>query len=348
MTKIFRHPQKFPWKSDWKTDTLLIFDRVLLKHPATAAWLRRFPVRYPVRAGEGLKDLRAFPDHLEAIARLSSGMASRKMRIVVVGGGSVGDFGGFVASVFKRGVQLVQIPSTWLAALDSAHGGKNGLNLRGAKNQIGTIYEASEIHLVKKLLCLQPRARAFEAAGEALKISLLKGGRFSKIAWQPESTSNESLWKELPLVIEGKMSIVRRDPLEKSGLRHLLNLGHTLGHVFEAALGLPHGLAVAYGLVFAVSFSRAQGICSEQSYEKMISHPLWGLYVPSDLYRRCLQVPPRQLESLLLQDKKRSGRQTLRFVFLKSIGRPLIRDVKVSALVAEVQRQRRLLRGLHG
>ena len=68
------------------------------------------------------------------------------MSIAVLGGGSVGDFGGFVASIFKRGVRLVQIPSTWLAAIDSAHGGKTALNVEGVKNQIGTFYPAEKIY----------------------------------------------------------------------------------------------------------------------------------------------------------------------------------------------------------
>lgn len=321
----------------------MIFDRVLLRHPVSARWVRRFPRRYAVTAGEDLKDLKAFPRHLDKISALASGLASRRLTIFVAGGGTVGDFGGFVASVFKRGVRLVQVPTTWLSALDSAHGGKNGLNVRGAKNQIGTIYPAAEVHLVKALLATQPAARVTESAGEVLKIALLKGGPLARMKWDPETAGLEEMWRSLPLVIRGKMSIVREDPFEKSGLRHLLNLGHTMGHVFEASLKLPHGLAVAYGLVFAAAFSRARRECGETAYRRIVSSPMWGLFIPSPLYAKCLSLPPAKIRGLLLQDKKRTRGLSLRFIFLRDVGRPVIREVSVDEVLAEVQRQKKLL-----
>lgn len=347
MSRLVFHSRGTPWSPAWRDDALLIFDQGLSRSKPMGAWIKKFRFRYGVPAGEELKDLRAFPRHIERILKISAEIPNRRLRIVVLGGGSVGDFGGFIASVYKRGVPLLHVPTTWLAAVDSAHGGKNGLNVAGIKNQVGTIHPADEVHLVKTFLATQPSARAFEAAGEVLKIGLLKGGSAARLAWDP-ARSGESLWKALPTVIAGKMSVVRRDPFEKNGLRHLLNLGHTMGHVFEAELKLPHGLAVAYGLVFAVSFSRAAGLCSEASYRRVIAHPLWGLFVPSPVYLRCLSISSSRIRRLLLQDKKRSGRGMVRFIFVAGMGRPLIREVAVEDLLREVKRQKILLKAWHG
>ncbi|MBX2987711.1 MAG: hypothetical protein KF802_07415 [Bdellovibrionaceae bacterium] len=336
-SKVFFH-QQAPWSPSWGEDCLLIFDRRLSRHPSFARWSRRFPAAYAVTAGESLKDIGVFPKHVKAISRLAGPMASRRLTIVVAGGGSVGDFGGFVASVFKRGVRLVQVPTTWLAAIDSAHGGKNGLNVGGAKNQIGTIYPAAEIHVVRAFLETQGPERAREAAGEILKINLLK-----KIP-----SAKGDLWRSLPRVIAGKMSIVRRDPLEKSGVRHLLNFGHTMGHVFEAALSLPHGSAVGYGLVFAVAYSRAKGLCAAKDYEKIIADPLWSLFIPSRDYLDCLGLPPARVKGLLLKDKKRTAGDKLRFIFLKKPGQPVIREVGVDEILRELKRQKDLLRSVYG
>lgn len=337
---------KAPWSADWNEDTLLIFDQILLKNPHAAAWVRRFRARYPVKAGESLKDIKNFPRHMTKISQLAGEMASRRMRIVVAGGGSVGDFGGFVAGVFKRGVRLVNVPTTWLAAMDSAHGGKNGLNVSGAKNQIGCIHPAVEVHLVKPFLIHQPDLRAVEAAGEALKIAMLKG-QPKNLRLSDETPVGPVLWKALPGIIRGKMSIVEQDPFEINGTRHLLNLGHTLGHVFEAGLKLPHGLAVAYGVAFAAVYSRHLGICSEAAYDRIISHPLWPLFLPSALYVKALSLPEAKMKKLLLQDKKRTKGDKVRFIFLKDAGRPFIQEVPVKDLLKEVARQKNLLREMY-
>lgn len=337
--------KKLPWSPDWSEQGLLIFDRRLLRIPSAARWIKKFPHRYGVNAGEKLKDVRELPNHLEKISAMAGELPNRSLTIIVAGGGSVGDFGGFVASVFKRGVQLVNVPTTWLASLDSAHGGKNGLNVRGVKNQVGTIYPPSETYVCSEVLQGQPPVRAIEAGGEVLKMVMLQGGSLKKLSWSP-TDSFQSLWRALPVIVRGKMSIVAADPFEKKGLRHLLNLGHTMGHVFEAELGLPHGLAVVYGLAFAVAFSRAQRICTAEAYSRMVDHPLWNLYLPLDRYFEGLLIPESRLRRLLSQDKKRTQKSLLRFVFLKDIGKPVIREVRVEDLLAEVRRQKDLLRSL--
>ncbi len=342
-TRVFQTTQ-YPWRPEWVEEAFLIYDRKLEKNPQTQKWIRQFPQRWGVRAGEQLKDAGNLQHSLSLFAKKTAKIPSRKLKVIAVGGGSVGDFAGFMASIYKRGVGLIQIPSTWLAAFDSAHGGKNGLNFQQTKNQVGTFYPAHEVILVKALLLSQPKARAHEVAGEILKLALLKGGKLWSLSKDPKLREHATLWKILPAFIDGKLSIVKQDPIEEKGLRHLLNLGHTFGHVIEAELRIPHGIAVLYGLAFALVFSREQGYCSNSNYEKMISHPLWAHYLPSRLYLQSLSLSKTQIQKRLQQDKKRDQALQIRFIFLKATGHPVIHSIPISKILKEVARQRQLLK----
>lgn len=309
--------------------SLLIYDGILLQNPEARAWIEKFPARYGVASGESLKDIEALPRHLARILEIAQEIPERPLQFICMGGGSVGDFAGFVASVFKRGAELIQIPSTWLAAIDSAHGGKNALNVGNIKNQIGTFHFPAEIHLVAELLMSQPEERAEDALGEALKISLIEGGALWKKWEKLKAWDSKTLWKLLPDLIEAKYKVVRKDPLEKKGLRHALNLGHTVGHVIEAELHLSHGQSVLWGLNFALQWSQELGILKTQKLGKLG----WSVDVKSVLKE--LQEP----EKYLKQDKKRVGGGKVRFVFLQKPGKTVIRAMDVSEILDEIQRQ---------
>ena len=237
------------------SSTFLIYDRDLLKYsPAFKAWQKKFKIQYAVKAGEKLKDLKNFETHMRQILKRSTSLNTRQMIFVIVGGGSLGDFGGFVASVFKRGVRLIHIPSTWLAAIDSSHGGKSALNIESAKNQIGSFYPAEKIYLVEQLLLSQPQKRAVEACGELIKIALIDNGPWVKSLTRGFS-SEDALIRNLKWAIQAKYKVVKKDPFEKTGFRQILNLGHTWGHVLESAFGIAHGTAVSLGLQFSIEWS---------------------------------------------------------------------------------------------
>ncbi|WP_413612680.1 hypothetical protein [Bdellovibrio sp. HCB-110] len=334
---------ELPRLSDLGEELLLIYDEVLpKKSPAFKKWMKQFSLSYAVRAGEQLKSVDQFPAHISKIVQLCENTSSRRLTLVVAGGGSVGDFGGFVASILKRGVKLVQMPSTWLSAIDSAHGGKTALNVGSAKNQIGTFYPADKIVLVKSLLIAQPEARAFEGFGELLKISWIAGGPlWSKFAKEFE-VSSATLWKYLASSVAAKNKVVAQDPEEKSGHRHILNLGHTMGHVLESYYKLPHGVAINYGLDFALRWSVEKKIMSAAEYEKIQRAPVAG-YLLSPLRDDLLQTKPSLLKDfrrLLLSDKKKTKSETLRFVFLKKPGHCVIREVTVDEVLMEVCRQK--------
>jgi len=325
--------------------SLLIFDRRLPKVSREfAAWAKRFPHRYAVESGEKLKDLHAFPGHVEKLLKRTEGLSPRTMTCIAAGGGTVGDFAGFFASVFKRGVRLIQIPTTWLAAIDSSHGGKTALNVGGAKNQIGTFYPAERVIMVRSILLAQPEERAREAMGELGKIALLDGGAWVKRLERARASDGELVWEFLKPAVEAKWKVVSKDPRETTGFRQILNLGHTVGHVFEAALGLPHGTAVARGLFFALEFSVRRGDLAPAVRDR-------AMKLLSERMGLRPEPPKRKLgesrfRSLLLQDKKRSGKGSVTFIFLRGIGRPERVSVSVDELVREAHRQGLLLDSL--
>lgn len=315
--------------------TLLIFDQRLLKR--YGSWIRKFPFRYSVKSGESLKDLKFFPKHVEALLAHWPEAGAHEVCVAAFGGGSVGDFAGFFASVAKRGVRFVQIPSTWLAAIDSAHGGKTALNVKNAKNQIGSFHAAEQVFLVRKVLLDLPSERLQESFGEVFKIALLKGGALWR-QLKSHPISPERVWRLLPKLIAAKMDIVKRDPRETLGIRSLLNFGHTLGHAFEAELKIPHGEAVALGLHFALNWSRQKGLLlSNQEGEIFAEQELFPTRTTYDKALRRLKKPLLWLK----QDKKRAGGSKIRFIFLRRPGYPVILTVSMAEIDAEIRRQRR-------
>lgn len=314
-----------------KSQCVLIYDKKLMK--SWSRFIRQWPRSYGVSSGEKLKDLHQFPRHASNILKQAAGVPHQHLAIVSFGGGSVGDFSGFVASVFKRGVQLVHIPSTWLAAIDSAHGGKTALNIGSYKNQIGTFHPAQKIFLVRDILFSQPVAREKDAAGEVVKMALLSGGSlFRQLNRHTRPLRAKDFWQSLPAMIAAKNKIVKRDPQETKGIRHLLNLGHTLGHVIEINHKISHGQAVAYGLGFALEFSEHMGLLKDLN---LMKEPLFKYNVPD--WKKLKSI--RNLEQHLLQDKKLSKAGMIRFVFIQRSGHCHVKPVAVREIVNFVKRE---------
>ena len=324
-------------------DTILIFDRVLLKvSPSFLTWSKKFQDVYAVDAGEKLKDLNYFLSHMEKIMKLIQNRGTRHLTIVVAGGGTVGDFGGFVASILKRGVRLIQVPTTWLAAIDSSHGGKTALNIHGVKNQIGTFYSASDIYIVESLLRSQPLPRAHEAVGELAKIALVDGRDWVHKLEGTDRNPAQLLLKFLPDAIAAKYRIVRRDPREQSGFRQILNLGHTLGHVLESSMGLPHGVAVAQGTFFSIQWSFKRGLLSHRAYKRayfLMKSKLGIIPLLEDSQFQIRRPSFRKAKKFLLQDKKRDDRHHVTFIFLKGFGKPIRKSITIECLLREARSQ---------
>lgn len=314
-------------------EAVVVYDvRLERVSPEFRAWIRTRPLRMGVVSGEGLKDLSRFPGHVAKFSKIAASVPARRLEVVAIGGGSVGDFAGFLASVYKRGVDLIHVPSTWLAALDSSHGGKTALNVAGAKNQIGTFHPAREVLLVKSLLVSQPEERALDAMAELAKIALIDGGAWAKQLASSRLSGSALIWKFLAPAIKAKMKIVSQDPNEKKGLRQILNFGHTFGHVIEAELGWTHGRSVAQGLFFALELGESMKITNEKEFER--AQALLGS-VGLSPERPSRPMSSSAVRSLLTRDKKRDSRGDVTFVFLRRWGRIERKNVAIDRIVDE-------------
>ncbi|MDH7514664.1 MAG: hypothetical protein QHI48_02140 [Bacteroidota bacterium] len=284
-------------------------------------FLSRLPDPILVEGGETLKTL----SEVEKLADLATSRRStRPMTLVAVGGGSVGDAVGFLASILWRGVGLRHIPTTLLAMADSAHGGKTAMNTMGAKNQLGTYYEAERIYIVEEFLATLSPAQRRDGLTEMLKALMIAGTEtirrltpedIEALCFLPYESIAAHLRPLLDEAIRIKRDIVAADPREERGIRTVLNLGHTLGHALETASRVSHGTAVAWGLAAALELSAAGDLRGDvrSSLDALLYPLLRPIPFPSgDVLRQAME-----------RDKKRQG-GVIRSVLLKDVGQPAI------------------------
>ncbi|MFP4081958.1 MAG: 3-dehydroquinate synthase [Candidatus Aminicenantes bacterium] len=246
--------------------------------------------------------------------------ASRSSLLISFGGGVVSDVGGYVASTFHRGINLVNIPTTLLAQIDASIGGKNGINLNQAKNQIGTFYAPSLVMIDPLfLVSLDPRHMK-EGTIEAIKAGVIADRvlfeTIKKNARQILLKDMKSLEEVINRAIQVKLDIVNQDPYEK-GKRKILNLGHTFGHALESYFNyekITHGQAVGLGMICAGKMARLMKVSKEDllSEIKEILHQ-WQM----PLHLKNLDIS--KILSLMEYDKKRKE-DSLSFVIPKRIG----------------------------
>ncbi|HSL83567.1 MAG TPA: 3-dehydroquinate synthase family protein, partial [Thermoanaerobaculia bacterium] len=238
--------------------------RVLALHGAALDPVRAAAgraVTLEVEDGEGAKSL-ATAERLWSEMLAAGG--KRDSRVLAFGGGSSCDVAGFAAGCFLRGVELLQVPTTLLAQVDAAIGGKTAVDLPGAKNSVGLFHHPVRVVADTRLLASLPREEVRSGLVEVVKMAFLLAPELLArvetdlprlLAADPEALA--------PVVAESaaaKIAVVEADPTE-DGPRRLLNFGHTLGHAIEAALGyrdLRHGEAVAYGLLFALRLAASR------------------------------------------------------------------------------------------
>lgn len=327
----------------WTPDTVLvIYDRRLDRQPLAKEWFKESKkILYPVVAGEKLKDLDTFSSHVKKLMKLLGPVSPKTLAVIAMGGGTVGDFAGFFASVFKRGVPLVHIPTTLLAGLDSAHGGKTALNVGSVKNQIGSFYSAEAILLVKELFQTLPADHLQSAGGELAKMALLAGGDFFSQVKEQNLTDLETIWNFMPQAINAKYDVIRLDPYEKLGDRQILNLGHTFGHVLESYYDIPHGSAVGLGLVFCVHWSHHHGYLSFSDHEVLLEflHTRVGVPKMHQFLKGRRTLSRSRILKLVSADKKMTSPTHLNFIFLESLGQAFRKTVTIDSFVTEASRQ---------
>ena len=201
--------------------------------------------------------------------------ADRKSLLVAFGGGVVGDCAGFLAAVFMRGIPVVQIPTTVVAQVDASIGGKTGVNLRGGKNLVGSFHQPSAVLVDPDLLATLDDREFRSGLFESLKCGVIRDSHlFDFMERHPKSIlgrDSRSLQRVIGDSIRVKADVVSADEKE-SGLRRILNFGHTIGHALEAATDYSqflHGEAVAWGMIAAAAIARDSGACNAETEERI-------------------------------------------------------------------------------
>ena len=249
----------------------------------------------------------------------------RKTTLIALGGGVVGDLAGFAAATYMRGIPFIQVPTTLLAQVDSSIGGKTGINHPLGKNMIGAFYQPRLVLADTKVLETLPPRELSAGMAEVIKHGLIRDGAF--FAWLEQNMEKllacdpDALAHAVRRCCEIKAAVVAEDERE-TGVRALLNFGHTFGHAIESGLGYGkwlHGEAVAAGMVMAADLSRRMGLIARADVDRIIAL----------LERARLPIaPPGIAPALLLKlmgvDKKAEGGK-LRFVLLDGIGAASIR-----------------------
>jgi 3-dehydroquinate synthase len=290
---------------------------------------------------------KSFPVLAEVCERLLKLGVERGDVVIALGGGVVGDLAGFAASILRRGVRFVQIPTTLLAQVDSSVGGKTGIDMPQGKNLIGTFHQPSLVLAdISVLETLTPRDFRSGYA-EVMKYGLLGDAPF--FAWlehnwqQIFSGEGEARSTAIATSCRAKTAIVEADEREESGTRALLNLGHTFGHALEAFAGysdrLLHGEAIAIGMRLAFSFSAEQGLCPASDVNRVERH-----LVHVGLPGRIADIPgglptPEEMLQLMAQDKKVKGGK-LALILVRGIGHAFVQhDVAMNLLSAFLKRE---------
>ncbi len=229
--------------------------RVLELHPHVRKALSRPNVTLvALRAGEAAKSLRT----LELLTRRALALP-RKLTVLAVGGGTIGDVATVFAHTFKRGVgRLVHVPTTLLAAVDSSVGGKGALNVAGAKNVLGVFHAADEAWLCREVFTTLSEAQLREGRLEAWKMVVTLDAR-RWVQWRVKLPNDAEVIRVSRAL---KNALVDSDPYETKGLRAVLNFGHTFGHVIESLSGyrVRHGEAVGLGMLYALDLGVRQGV----------------------------------------------------------------------------------------
>ena len=235
---------------------------------------------------------------------------SKDCAVIAIGGGSILDVTGFVASIYMRGVDCIYIPTSLLAMVDAAIGGKTAIDHKTAKNILGAIYHPKAIFIDYNFIRTLTQAQILQGKAEIFKLSLVRDATLFAIL--------EKISLDFQLVdqaVLGKFSIIEKDP-QDLGLRRILNFGHTIGHALESisCFSLSHGEAVLLGCLVEAYLSYHLKFLSRDDFEK----------IKGQISELCLTLPlhysrDQCLEALLF-DKKRLGK-SLRFVLIEKIGK---------------------------
>jgi 3-dehydroquinate synthase len=284
-----------------------------------------FGIRYKLVAdSEKSKSIAAVADILKD---LSAYDRRKKIFIIAFGGGVIGDLAGFVASIYRRGVPFIQVPTTLLAQVDSSIGGKTAVDLEDGKNLAGTFYQPSLVFSDVSLLKTLDRRQLKAGMAEVIKYAIIK----DPLLFDYLKINSAAILKGDPGRLEWviyrccsiKAKIVEADEKEKKGIRIILNFGHTIGHAVEAAGGFRrynHGEAVSLGMLAANDLSLGLKFLDRRTHQRI--KDLICLY---GLPARIKGLEPRKIIAAHYHDKKFKGKSN-RFVLIQKIGKTKIAE----------------------
>ncbi len=290
------------------------------------------PVLLTTTPGERAK---SWPSVQRLARELLERGAHRGSALIALGGGVVGDLTGFLASIFMRGLPFIQVPTTLLAMVDAAIGGKTAINLPEGKNLLGTFHQPRLVAIDPEFLQTLPRAEFLNGLAEVVKAAFIRDADLlERLAAEPALllSNPDELTEIIHRAAAIKAEVVAKDERE-GGLRRILNFGHTLGHGLEQASSfkLPHGRAVAWGMLAALSLSEKLAELPQDEARR-------GRQLIHDLGLTGKPLPPLDPEAVLAalaRDKKRleSG---VPFVLLRRLGEAVVREDVPPAMVSEV------------
>ncbi len=316
---------------------------VLTSPQIWALWGRQLASAFPkehlptvlfLPVGEQYKRL----SNVERLAiELSQAGADRSSLLVAFGGGIIGDLGGFLAAIFMRGIPYVQVPTTLLAQVDSSVGGKTGVNLTTGKNLIGSFHHPLAVFADVETLETLPQRELRAGLFESIKSGIIRDPKLFRFLEQNHESilagEPAALQRVVSASVAMKAEVVGIDERE-SGLRMILNFGHTLGHAIEAVTGykkLLHGEAIAWGMLAAVRVSRSRHLLPEKDAARM--EQLIYAYGPLPHFRARI---PDLLDAAGRDKKNRAGAR--RFVLTSGIGNAVVvEDVTEAELISALE-----------
>jgi 3-dehydroquinate synthase len=274
---------------------------------------------YIMPSGEKYKSTEQYQDILYTLINNNFG---RDSLIAAIGGGVTGDIAGFAASTYMRGIQVVHIPTTLLAAVDSSIGGKTGINFSDRKNIVGTFYQPKFVLTDYSFFNSLPVEEIISGAGEIIKYAFLGDRLFynevNDLIASVISLDNKSLNKIIPACAEIKAAVVTADEKE-SGIRKILNLGHTFAHAYESYynFNIKHGCAVIAGIISSLFLSYKKGIINRTSLDYFLKLPLKIKFPVSG-------TPDTEAISRIMLSDKKNKEGKIKFILVNNIGEIMI------------------------
>ncbi len=311
------------------TDAYIITNSLIKKRHARAVLssLNNYGISSAFNIVADSERSKSLSNCLDIIRNLARFDQKRRVFVIAFGGGVVGDLSGFIASIYKRGIPYIQIPTTLLACVDSSIGGKTGVDLKIGKNLVGAFYQprlvVSELSFLKSLGLRQVRA----GLAEVIKYAIIGDknlfeyleNNYLRVLKLDESALEYIVTR----CAEIKSRIIEQDEREEKGIRTVLNFGHTLGHAIEAAAGYRkynHGEAIALGMLLAGQISKKTGLINQDTLrriENLIKSAGLPVFIKGLSMKRILAAYYR--------DKKFIGGVN-RFVLIKYIGKAIIKQ----------------------